>query len=78
MARGFTLFELLVVLAIMGLIAGLAVPRLAQGRPGQEAKLAASELVSSLREARSRAVSENRDVAFRLDPAVASVACIPS
>ena len=67
-ARGFTLFELLVVLAVMGLIATLAVPRFGQAGPGAALDRAARGLVADLREARSRAITENRSVAFLAEP----------
>lgn len=68
MARGFTLLELLVVLAVMGLIAALVVPRFAQGRPGIELERAARGLVADLRAARVQAIASNRAVALVLDP----------
>ena len=67
-ARGFTLFELLVVLAVMGLIATLAVPRFGQAGPGAVLDRTTRGLVADLREARSRAIVENRSVAFVADP----------
>jgi general secretion pathway protein H len=57
---GFTLLELLVVLAIAGLDLTLEIPNVGRhvGRP--ELAAAARELASELRLARSRAISENR------------------
>ncbi|MDX1483410.1 MAG: GspH/FimT family pseudopilin [Alphaproteobacteria bacterium] len=64
---GFTLLELLVVLSIIALMLGLAVPRFAGVLPGARLDSGARELASGLREARSRAVALNREVRFTLD-----------
>lgn len=66
-SRGFTLLELLVVLAITTLILTVAVPRFSTGVPGAEIRSAARELVTGLRTARSRAITYNREIAFALD-----------
>jgi len=66
---GFTLLELLVVLA---LVAVLTASVLSLVRPGSETgrlKLAASDLATDLRLAHSLATEEQRPVALRLDPA---------
>lgn len=61
--RGFTLIEMIVVIVIMGLIAGLVLVR----QPWHSARLDmdATEraLVAALRLARSRAIVQDRDVA---------------
>ena len=68
-SSGFTLLELLVVPAIIGLIAALVVG----GRPGTsgttDAKIGAELIASELRQARSRAVATGRPVGFVLDTA---------
>lgn len=64
---GFTLIEMMVVLAVLGLMLAL----LAEGGPPVSralvAKQAASELATALREARSRAIAENRSVDLTFD-----------
>lgn len=63
---GFTLLELLVVLTIISLMAVIAAPRFAGALPGAELDSGARKLAAGLREARSLAVSINRDVPFTL------------
>jgi general secretion pathway protein H len=63
---GFTLLELMVVLAILALLAGLALPQLAAAR-GPSAEVAARDLVASLRDARLQAITQHRMAVFWLD-----------
>ncbi len=63
---GFTLLELLVVLAIVALMTAIAAPRFAAALPGAELDSGARKLAAGLREARSLAVSTNRAVPFTL------------
>lgn len=65
--NGFTLVELLVVLAIAGLIVGLASPLVTRGFPGVKLDTAASTVAQALRQARSAAITRNAEVVFRLD-----------
>ncbi len=67
-ATGVTLLELLVVLVIVGLIVG-AMPRLMGGGEAAKTRAAAREVANTLRQARSRAILENRDVVVRIDTA---------
>jgi general secretion pathway protein H len=65
---GFTLIELAVVLAILGVVIAITVPFLA-GRTQRGALPAATDEVrAALRAARSAAIAEGRPVAFRADP----------
>lgn len=67
MSRGYTLMEVLVVLAIVGLVLA-AIPLMAgDRRPGAETRAAAIEVASALRQARSRAVAQFRSEVFILD-----------
>jgi general secretion pathway protein H len=56
---GFSLFELLVVILIIGLISALVMPRMAATLPGVQLKSTARAVAASLRYARSRAVYES-------------------
>ena len=64
---GFTLLELLVVLVLMGLITGMAVPLLSSGLPGAQLKASARELLAGLRQARDQAITLRQDAALTID-----------
>lgn len=64
---GFTLIELIVVLAVLGLMAGLVVSRGPLRSPGLEARAAVGELAGGLRLARAEAIARDRPVPFALD-----------
>jgi general secretion pathway protein H len=65
---GFTLVELLVVLAIIGLSLAIALPLLARHPVGAALNAAASEIRTALSQARSTAIVEDRMVVFQGDP----------
>ena len=67
--RGFTLIELIVVLAIMALMLVIAAPYASNALPGVTLTSAAHVAAAGLRTARSLAISRNREVAFTLDVA---------
>jgi prepilin-type N-terminal cleavage/methylation domain-containing protein len=65
--RGFTLFEMAIVLAIMALSAALVVPALA--RLGQDKQPeAAAGILALLKDARKTAIDHNAMVSLRIDP----------
>lgn len=66
--RGFTLIEMIVVLAIIAVAIGLVMPLL--GRSGSRAALtaAAGLIRAAMTEARATAIAEDRAVVFRGDP----------
>jgi general secretion pathway protein H len=68
LARGFTLLELLVVLAILGAVIAMALPYLGRRQPNVALAGAASEIRAVLRAARATAIAEDRPVAFSGDP----------
>jgi general secretion pathway protein H len=65
--RGFTLFELLVVMALVALVIVLVPPMIMRGFPAISLKSAAREVAAGLREARGRAIARNTEVAFTID-----------
>ena len=66
-ARGFTLLELLVVLAIVGAVLALVPGFMLRGQPGIDVDVAARAIADALRQARSHAVLHNHDQLFALD-----------
>jgi general secretion pathway protein H len=68
-ARGFTLIELIVALAILGMMLAMIVPFLVGRTPAGALPAATDEIRAALRSARSAAISEGRPIAFRADPA---------
>ncbi len=58
MKKGFTLLELLLVLALIGLITGVIMPRLDGSLSGIKLRSAANKVVAMLRYARSRTAAE--------------------
>ena len=78
-AAGFTLLELLVVLAIAGMLVALVPAAVSTVVPGTKARVAALDLASTLRDARNLAISQSRtvDVEFDLESASYSIADSP-
>ncbi len=64
---GFTLIELIVVIAVLGLIMVLVVVNGTPVSPGTHARGAAQAISGALRSARGAAVANNRSVEFTLD-----------
>ena len=65
--RGFTLLELLVVLAIIGLVLAFVPGFMLRGQPGLDVEIAARAIADALRQTRSNAMLQNRDQLFALD-----------
>lgn len=64
---GFTLIELAVVLAIMGLMLALVLTHGPPRSPGLQARAAAAQVAQGLRSARAQAIASNRPVTFSLN-----------
>ena len=67
--RGFTLLELLVVMAIIGLIVGVVATRFTAADPAVQAAASARGIAAGLRSARSEAIATNKEVLFIVDVA---------
>lgn len=70
---GFTLIEVLVVLAVLGLMLGLVVARGPQRSPALDLRVAAGQVAGVLRAARARAIAGNRPVLVEIDVAARSI-----
>ncbi len=66
-AKGFTLIELIVVLAIAGLIMAVTPPLLSKAMPGLQLKSTARHIAAGLRFARGRAVAQRTEAVLTLD-----------
>jgi general secretion pathway protein H len=74
---GATLAELLVALAILGLLIGLVGPRLTGAIAGADARLAARHTAQAMAEGRARALSGGADVVVIVDASAHTVRLAP-
>ena len=65
---GFTLFELMVVLALIAVASALVVPAMARGYGNMELRMSASSVLALLGQARTHAVYEGRSYAVVFAP----------
>jgi len=66
-AAGFSLLEVMMVVAIVGIMVAIAVPSLSAWRQQQALNNAAQTLLAHLKQARMLAVAENRKVSLTFD-----------
>ena len=62
--RGFTLLEVIVVMAIMGIVAAIGLPAFSDWREKQSVRNATQVLLAHMKQARIMAVAENRSVSI--------------
>jgi general secretion pathway protein H len=65
--RGFTLLEVLVVIALMAIVSSLTAPMAVRTTSGSEAQVSARQVAATLRKSRSQAIIENRDLVVTVD-----------
>jgi len=66
-SRGFTLLEILIVLVVMVMILTVVPPMLGSGMTGAELKSAARSLAAGLNQARSLAISQQREATLTVN-----------
>lgn len=66
-ARGLSLLELLVVVALVATLAGIGAMVVGRAMPGQQLRNAAREVAGELRFTRAQALATGREQVFRLD-----------
>jgi general secretion pathway protein H len=65
--EGFTLLELIVVMALLALVSAMIVPRPLAGIGGSQLRSAARQVGAGLRQTRGLAIARNQDAAFTMD-----------
>lgn len=71
--RGFTLIEVIIVIALLGILMAMATPSLVAWRENAQNKEVAREILAGMRQARSLAVTEACNVSYSIDPETRSI-----
>jgi general secretion pathway protein H len=66
-AGGFTLLEMIIVLVVLGLVAGIVVSRGPMRSPTVEVRSVATSLLQAMRAARAQAIATDQETPFSLD-----------
>jgi len=66
-SKGFSLVELMIVVAVIGIMATIIAPNLVSGLPTYRIKAAVRDSISQFRKARSTAIKEKRNVFISFD-----------
>lgn len=76
-SRGFTLFELMLVLAVAGVLVGIGIPSLTQFVRANQMTAAANDLLTAIHMARAEAVKRRlpTEICFTTTPDAATPAC---
>lgn len=65
--RGFSLVELIVVMVLIAVVAGIGAAAISSGLPGQQLRGAAREMAVELRFARAQAIATGREQTFEIN-----------
>jgi len=66
---GFTMVELMIVIAVIAILTAIAVPNIINSLPNYRLKAAARDLYSNMQQAKMKAIKENKDWAIVFDSA---------
>jgi type IV fimbrial biogenesis protein FimT len=67
---GFTMVELMIVIAVIAILTAIAVPNIINWLPNYRVKAAARDLFSNMQKARMQAVKENKNIVTRFDASI--------